>query len=96
MFGRDQFADGTRCTDPAPGTRRRIQKLADQRKRAVRNCRLNLAGGIIWLTCAMAGLVLLHPGTCGAHDYPIAAALLEEIHPNEVTAGVLSVAGSLF
>src|SRR5262249_16088757 len=38
----------------------------------------------------------LHGGTWGAHDHPVAAALLEEIHPNEVTAGVLSVAGSLF
>lgn len=39
---------------------------------------------------------VLHPGTCGAHDHPFAVALLEEIHPDRLTASVHPVTHPLF
>src|SRR5215472_7475198 len=38
----------------------------------------------------------IHPRACGAHDHPLAVALLEEIHINGSTANVHSVPDPLF
>ena len=38
----------------------------------------------------------LHVRACAAHDHPFACALLEEIHPNTLTANVFSVPDPLF
>src|SRR6516164_7582773 len=38
----------------------------------------------------------LQPGTCAMHHHPLACAVLEEIHPNKLTAGIFSVPSPLF
>jgi Domain of unknown function (DUF4440) len=40
-------------------------------------------------------LALFHPSPTRAHDHPLARALLEEIHPNEIPAGVFPVPSPL-